>query len=194
LQNFDPIRRLIPGFFLATLSKNFSLGVQPIDDSADTVAKYRLDLKTNPSLANPPRLPDAMRRVKPVRTARPYLKVLLSVPLVAGVLYFGSVIYNGERVVPKGVETVQDFYRRYGNPPRVDTLQSSGRQYFRITGEIPAPLGFPKGNPIYIFDNTGRLIDWTAESMNDPKFAARWEGIATERMTLEYFLDRFPPN
>jgi hypothetical protein len=135
-----------------------------------------------------------MKRVKAARTIKSSLKVLLSVPFVVGVLYFGSVLYNGERVVPKGVETVQDFYRRYGNPPSVETLQSSGRKYYRVIGEIPAPLGFPKGNPIYIFDNTGRLIDWTGESLNDPKFAARWEGVKTEHMAVEYFIDRFPPN
>ena len=108
------------------------------------------------------------------------------------VLYFGSVLYNHERVVPRGVETVQDFFGRYGNPPKVETLSDSGRTFYRITGEIPAPLGFPKGNPIYIFDATGRLFDWTGESQADQEFQSRWSGAQAQNLSVPYFLEKFP--
>jgi hypothetical protein len=158
------------------------------------VAKYRLDLKTNPTVANPPRHYDELRRIQAARKIKSYLKVLLSVPFVVAVLYFGSVLYNSERVVPKGVETVQDFYQRYGNPPRVESLLTAGQRYYRIIGEIPAPLGFPKSAPIYIFDNTGRLIEWTGGLQMDPDFTNRWKSASAERMTVSDFLDKFPPN
>ncbi len=136
----------------------------------------------------------AEARIAAARKVKSYLKILLSVPFVICVLYFGSLLYNHVRVIPRGVETVQDFYRRYGNPPRVDSLFVQGRKYYRITGEIPAPLGFPKGPPIYIFDSTGRLLDWTGESLNDLAFASKWDGIASENMSVAYFLEKFPPN
>jgi len=134
------------------------------------------------------------RRVEAARKFTNYLKVLLSVPAVVILLYTGSVLYNHVRVIPRGVETVQDFYRRYGNPPAVDSIFADGRKYYRITGDIPAPLGFPKGNPIYVFDDTGRLIDWTGESLADPEFVRKWGNVTNEKMSVAYFLEKFPPN
>jgi hypothetical protein len=154
------------------------------------MAKYRLDLKTSPT--QPPSHRGGGRS-RAAGTLKSGAKVLLSVPFVIAVLYFGSVLYNAERVVPKGVETVQDFYRRYGNPPVIEALRASGRTFYRIIGEIPAPLGFPKGNPIYIFDYSGRLVDWTGASKGDPKFSERWQGAAVQQMPVADFLDRFPP-
>lgn len=156
------------------------------------MSNYRLDLKTNPSRVSPP-TPGA-KRIEAARKVKGYLKVLLSVPFVVGILYFGSVLYNHERVVPRGVVTVQDFYQRYGNPPRVESLYVTGRPYYRIIGEIPAPLGFPKGNPIYIFDSTGQLVDWTGESLADPDFDQRWNNSRPQAMDVSYFLEKFPPN
>lgn len=115
-------------------------------------------------------------------------------PAVLAALYVGSVIYNGERVIPRGVETIQDFYRRYGNPPAVESFVINNRGYYRVIGEIAAPLAFPKGNPIYIFDATGRLIDWTGEVNADADFRARWDDSGAESMAIAYFLEQFPPN
>ena len=134
------------------------------------------------------------QRVEAARKVKGYLKLALSVPVVVVVLYVGSLAYNHIRVVPRGVETVQDFYRRYGNPPRVDALYADGRTYYRITGEIPAPLSFPKGNPMYVFDDTGRIVDWTGESGGDPNFLQRWVAPRATQVGVSYFLEKFPPN
>lgn len=129
-----------------------------------------------------------------LKKAKSWIKFLLSMPAVLALLYFGSLLYNGERVIPRGVETIQDFYRRYGNPLAVENFFINGRGYYRVIGEIPAPLAFPKGNPIYIFDGSGRLVDWTGESKADADFRARWDESRSEDMALAYFLERFPPN
>ncbi len=159
------------------------------------MSNYRLELNTNPSRDySSPDFSKAEARIPAARRVKSHLKILLSVPFVVCLLYFGSLLYNHVRVVPRGVETVQDFYRRYGNPPRVDTMFIEGRKYYRVTGEIPAPLSFPKGDPVYIFDDTGRLVDWTGESLNDPSFSAKWDGVPSEGMSISYFLETFPPN
>lgn len=158
--------------------------------------KYKLNLNTAPSRldTHSAQFAKADARIAAARRVKNHLKILLSVPFVVSGLYFGSVFYNHVRVVPRGVETVQDFYRRYGNPPRVDTMHVDGRQYYRVTGEIPAPLGFPKGNPVYIFDSTGRLVDWVGESLNDPIFRAKWDEVPSESVNVPYFLEKFPPS
>jgi hypothetical protein len=160
------------------------------------MSNYRLDLKTSASKVHLPEVKyaKAEARVAAARKLKSHLKILLSVPFVVCILYFGSLLYNHVRVVPTGVETVQDFYQRYGNPPKVESINVSGRRYYRITGEIPAPLGFPKGSPLYVFDDTGRLVDWTAESGNDPSFSSRWSDAPASGMNVAYFLEKFPPN
>jgi len=181
-----------PDFFLARLNKNLSLGVSPL--TVSHVANYRLDLQTHGRTYPPSEaLTRAQARVEAARKIQSYLRVLLSVPFVICLVYFGSVFYNHVRVNPRGVETVQDFYQRYGNPPRVESVVISGHQYYRVTGEIPAPLGFPKGSPVYIFDSTGRLIDWTGESRNAPEFTEKWTGSGRQDVNIAYFLEKFPP-
>lgn len=128
------------------------------------------------------------------KNVKSWIKFALSMPVVLAALYLGSVIYNGERTVPRGVETIQDFYRRYGNPPAVESFSINSRGYYRVTGEIAAPLAFPNGNPVYIFDASGRLVDWTGEVGADADFRARWDDSTAQNMTVAYFLERFPPN
>ena len=161
------------------------------------MSKYRLDLNAVPQRATfsaPLDETPGERRIAAARRLKGHLKILLSIPVVLALLYVGSLGYNFLRVAPRGVETVQDFYRRYGNPPRIDTLFLQGRTYYRVTGEIPAPLSFPKGNPMYVFDDSGRLVDWTGESRGDPGFLNRWSNDLAQRMSIAYFLEKFPPN
>jgi hypothetical protein len=129
-----------------------------------------------------------------VLNAKTLAKWLISTPFVVALIYVTSVLYNNERVVPRGVVTIQDFYARYGNPPHVDSFAINGRTFYRVIGEIPAPLAFPKGSPQYIFDGSGRLVDWTSAAQGDPDFQARWSDNAQQEMVVSYFLERFPPN
>lgn len=129
-----------------------------------------------------------------VSNAKTLAKWLVSTPFVVALIYVTSVLYNNERVVPRGVVTIQDFYMRYGNPPHVDSFSINGRTFYRVIGEIPAPLAFPKGSPQYIFDASGRLVDWTGAAKGDPDFQARWSDTPQQEMLVSYFLERFPPN
>jgi hypothetical protein len=159
------------------------------------MSKIRLDLKASPTRLE---APSVTRTRAPERGAlqsvRTYLNLLVSVPAVVALLYVGSVLYNDTSVIPKGVQTIQDFYRRYGEPPQVETISADGRTFYRVIGEIQAPLAFPKGHPEYIFDATGRLIDWSGAVGNDPEFRTRWQSARATPMTVGYFLEKFPRN
>jgi hypothetical protein len=129
------------------------------------------------------------------RPPRTHLKWLFSIQLiVVSVLYSVSVLYNNARSNPHGVETIQDFYARYGNPPQVETFTINGRTYYRVIGEIAAPLALPNGAPQYIFNASGRLVDWTPAVKNDPDFVARWSDNTAKEMVVSHFLEQFPPN
>lgn len=126
-------------------------------------------------------------------SARSALRWILSTPIVIAIVVGLSVVYQAERSTPRGVETVQDYYRRYGDPHAVVIFTMNGRSFYRIVGEIAAPLAFPQGNPQYIFDDTGRLVDWTAAVDGDADFRARWDNASARSMLVSYFLERFPP-
>ncbi len=121
-------------------------------------------------------------------------KILILLPVLLVALWVASIFYHSERVVPRNVVTIQDFYSRYGNPPKVSTLRKTGVAYYRIVGEISAPLAFPDGPPQYIFDYLGRLDDWTPEYNKDVEFQKKWQSSDERDVSIPEFLTRFPKN
>ncbi|MGC1481919.1 MAG: hypothetical protein WA771_15575 [Chthoniobacterales bacterium] len=119
-------------------------------------------------------------------------KVLIFVPVLLVALWVASIFYHSERVVPREVHTVKDFYRRYGDPPRAATFRKTGVAYYRLIGEISAPLAFPAGPPHYIFDYMGRLTDWTPEINKDVAFQEKWTTSNEQRVTITELVSRFP--
>ncbi len=119
-------------------------------------------------------------------------KILFFLPVLLVALWVGSIFYHSERVVPRGVVTLQDYYQRYGDPTAASTFRESGFAYYRVIGEISAPLAFPDGPPHYIFDYLGRLYDWTPEYRRDSEFQKRWAASGERTVTIAELLERFP--
>lgn len=86
----------------------------------------------------------------------------------------------------------KDYYNRYGDPMNASTFRRTGVSYYRIVGEIAAPLAFPSGPPQYIFDYLGRLNDWTPEYNKDAEFQKKWESADEREMSIPELLTRFP--
>jgi hypothetical protein len=119
-------------------------------------------------------------------------KIVFFLPVLLVALWVGSIFYHSERVVPRDVVTLRDYYERYGNPTNASTFRLSGVVYYRLTGEIAAPLAFPDGPPQYIFDYLGRLDDWSPEYRTDPEFQQKWSASGERTVTIPELLDRFP--
>ncbi len=55
----------------------------------------------------------------------------------------------------------------------------SGSNYFKVVGTVPnSPLTLPSGPPVYIFDESGVLVDWAADSGEASDFNRRWTGVS----------------
>ncbi len=39
-------------------------------------------------------------------------------------------------------------------------------------------LSVPSGPPVYVFDETGALVDWSRDSGDQPSFTAKWGGFS----------------
>ena len=77
---------------------------------------------------------------------------------------------------PTGRATTYAEYRaRLPTPRSVEIVRSGGVQYYAAVGPIKPPLVRASGPPMYVFDDSGRMIDWTIDRNDDPRFQKRWE-------------------
>jgi hypothetical protein len=84
-----------------------------------------------------------------------------------------------ESVAPGG-DSLAECLEKMPEPARVEVFAQDGREYLLLTGRTQALPRLPSGPPLYVFDRTGRLVDWVGES-GDNDFYARWPGAAKGR-------------
>src|SRR4051794_28400504 len=102
--------------------------------------------------------------------------VLVLVLLFAG--YIAVEAICACRANPPATVQTFDSYLQWQTKPRGVRLQDLGGQTYVLMYGPNAGL-FPSGPPIYVFDWSGRLVDWTTDSGDDPRFQSKW--LATPR-------------
>lgn len=60
-----------------------------------------------------------------------------------------------------------------------------GREYLALFGPVRAFPRFPSGPPVYVFDRSGTLVDWTPDAGDDEGFKSRWPGFASGRAVAQ---------
>jgi hypothetical protein len=55
------------------------------------------------------------------------------------------------------------------------------REYLAVAGVVEPYPRFPSGPPVYVFDRTGQLVDWTPDTGDDEEFHRRWLGSSGRR-------------
>ena len=102
-------------------------------------------------------------------------------------LWIGSEVYYAARIRPKGVRTLADHYRRFGEPRRITSFQRGGTNFYELSGHISRAraggiplLVFPSSPPAYVYDQTGALVDWCSDPGDQPSYRARWPQTGTQ--------------
>ncbi|MBI5684283.1 MAG: hypothetical protein HZC54_04325 [Verrucomicrobia bacterium] len=72
------------------------------------------------------------------------------------------------------VQTIQDFLQQMPPPTRVRRFSHSNATYYDVWGQLGGMLRFPSGPPSYIFDLTGRLVDWTYDRGEARDYEQKW--------------------
>jgi hypothetical protein len=93
----------------------------------------------------------------------------------------GSEIYYASTIRPRGVQTVADHFLRFGEPRRVFQLQRDGHTYYELSGitrkrsSLALPvLALPSSPPAYVYDESGKFVDWCSDPGDRPAFRAHW--------------------
>src|SRR5437870_12907163 len=70
---------------------------------------------------------------------------------------------------PAGVTNLVAFLEARPQPSKICKFVHKGRVHVEVVGKlIISPLSVPSGPPVYIFDETGALVDWTGDLGDNP--------------------------
>lgn len=119
------------------------------------------------------------------------------VPVVAKIIIAAAIAVI---LLPMAAKVI--FYRPIKPDPNESFEQSAERHEFErifrlenqdgtfYMAEAPWPPAdvLQSGPPVFVFDSTGRLVDWTSDSGDAPSFTARWDKWRATEITLQQAL------
>jgi len=99
--------------------------------------------------------------------------------------------HNRSLAPPEGVHTLEQFasvmpaplYLRVGGTPE--------KEYLVWTAPLKSTASLSSGPPGYAFDQTGALVDWTADQGDDLGFREKWPTDPVHPIALEDAMKRF---
>jgi hypothetical protein len=88
----------------------------------------------------------------------------------------------------------EGFLATMREPSQIEIITHTNGTHILVTSKMP-PLWLvtiPSGNPCYVYDKSGTLTDWTADSGDDSKFQQRWlSHNSRERVSIEQAREMF---
>lgn len=103
--------------------------------------------------------------------------VILAAVIVCWLIAF---VYRAKKVgdslaPPQGATNLTSFVQLRPQYIEIRKFVLNGRLHLEVIGKpIVSRLSLPSGSPVYIFDETGTLVDWAADSGDAPSFVAKW--------------------
>ncbi|MBX3451137.1 MAG: hypothetical protein KF777_16345 [Planctomycetaceae bacterium] len=99
---------------------------------------------------------------------------LLQLAIVLVVLFFYWVFCEltyFASMQPDGVKTVDDYWKRFGEPPHVYEIVKDDGTYYMVFGRLPPfwSVVVPSSPPTYVFDENGVFVDWCADKGDGPE-------------------------
>jgi hypothetical protein len=92
-------------------------------------------------------------------------------------LYFAVVCFDRSTTNPGAQgQSIDDFLKAKRAPQKVERIEKEGQSYLFVTGRM-SPLWIvtvPSGPPCYVFNASGRLVDWTSDVGDAPYFQEKW--------------------
>src|SRR5678815_1774615 len=77
---------------------------------------------------------------------------------------------------PQEVSQFSEFSKVMSPPASLRLTAVDAQAYLLWTGKVAEGWRLPSGPPAYVFDKTGRLVEWRADNRDDPSFYGKWYG------------------
>lgn len=76
---------------------------------------------------------------------------------------------------------IADFAEEKPAPQAIIRFEKNGRTYFGWVAELSSldKLTVPSGPPVYVFDDSRAMVDYTIDVGDDPTFVKNWEPLMT---------------
>jgi hypothetical protein len=105
------------------------------------------------------------------------IKALRSILLLG--LFLGACItiefISYRRLIPAGrAMTLTQFLQWQTGAQRFGRTAIAGEAYVIAYGPASSSLLLSSGPSAYVYDSSGRLVDWSADIGDDPTFGSRW--------------------
>jgi hypothetical protein len=103
-----------------------------------------------------------------LKTLKPILIVAL---LIGGCVAFER-IDRSRNTPPATVQMFDDYMKWQTKHRHVSEWRSDGEWYVLMSGPHAGVL--PSGSTVYVFNSSGRMVDWTLDGGDDSRFQERW--------------------
>jgi hypothetical protein len=115
--------------------------------------------------------------------------LLLLLPLY----WLGAEVWYAFSRRPVGVRNASDWLARFGDPECVHVMTRDEICHYEVRGALPPPwaAAFPSDRPSYVFDGTGRFLDWCSDPGDAKVFRNRWPFKQGSTMDPSEFRRRF---
>ena len=74
---------------------------------------------------------------------------------------------------PDNVKNFDEFIKQMPAPDEYFIFQIGEKEYLELRGPLNE-ITLPSGPQSYVFDNLGRLADWSQDIGDDPEYAKKW--------------------
>ena len=102
------------------------------------------------------------------------LKPIVIVALLIGGCVAFERIDRSRNTPPATVQTFDDYMKWQTKHRDVQEWQSNGQSFVLMSGPNAGVL--PSGSTVYVFDSSGRMVDWTLDGGDDSRFQKKWYG------------------
>ena len=107
--------------------------------------------------------------------------VLILFACFCSVFIYSQIKYAGEITPPERDIKFLAFLEVGPKIFEICKFPHDGKVYIKVVGKVEKPLlALPSGPPVYIFDESGILVDWCGDIGDCPSFAEKWSGFSNE--------------
>jgi hypothetical protein len=88
---------------------------------------------------------------------------------------------------------VADHFRHFGEPSSIVQLKRDGAIYYELSGRMYSfpVLVFPSSPPVYIYDESGKFVEWCSDPGDQIEFRERWLRIDARPIVISSFRHKY---